>query len=182
MDPILPIATERLLLRPPRPDDAQAIFDRYSSSPEVTRWLSWPRHRDLDETLRFIAWSDQQWIQWPAGPLLILERLADGAEGRLLGATGLAFTAPARASTGYLLAPDAWGQGLATEALGAMVSLAPALGVRYLAAFCQAHHVASAHVLEKCNFTRCALLRRHTEFPNAVPGERLDVLQFERVF
>ena len=34
--------TERLVLRRPRPADAQAIFARYSSDPEVTRLLGWP--------------------------------------------------------------------------------------------------------------------------------------------
>jgi RimJ/RimL family protein N-acetyltransferase len=50
-------------------------------------------------------------------------------DGTLLGSTGLAFETAHRASTGFVLARDAWGAGMATEALAAMVSIAPAHGV-----------------------------------------------------
>ena len=33
------VETERLVLRRPRADDAEAIFERYASDPEVTRYL-----------------------------------------------------------------------------------------------------------------------------------------------
>jgi RimJ/RimL family protein N-acetyltransferase len=177
----LPIPTPRLLLRRPRLADADAIFARYSSDPEVTRWLRWPAHREIEETRRFIAWADQQWMEWPAGPLLILEKLDDGREGRLLGAAGLGFSTPDRASAGYLLARDAWRHGYATEALEAVVRLAAQLKVRYLVAFCQAGNTASIHVLLKCGFERAARLEQHSVFPSAASGKRLDVLQFERL-
>ena len=37
------IETERLCLRPPEPEDADAIHRRYSSDPEVVRFLAWGR-------------------------------------------------------------------------------------------------------------------------------------------
>ena len=171
--------TPRLFLRRPVAADAPAIFRRYASDPAATRWLSWPRHSTLDETLRFIDWSDSEWARWPVGPLLVFERDRCD-ESRMLGATGLCFTSPTLASTGYVLAPDAWGRGYATEILCAVVSLAGACGLLRLEALCQAGHTASVHVLEKCGFIRVALLPRHLEFPNAAPGERLDVLKFAR--
>ena len=59
--------TARLLLRKPAPADAEAIFRRYSSDPEVTRYLSWPNHNSVRDTQAFIAWSDSEWQRWPAG-------------------------------------------------------------------------------------------------------------------
>jgi ribosomal-protein-alanine N-acetyltransferase len=41
------IETERLVLRRPSADDGEAVFTRYASDPEVTRYVSWPRHRSL---------------------------------------------------------------------------------------------------------------------------------------
>ena len=70
-------------------------------------------HSSVDEAQGFIAFSDGQWAQWPAGPYLIVSR----ADGTLVGSTGLAFETPSRAQTGYVLAKDAWGLGFATEAL-----------------------------------------------------------------
>ncbi|MFI4946852.1 MAG: GNAT family N-acetyltransferase, partial [Burkholderiales bacterium] len=38
------------MLRRPQPDDAETIFARYASDPEVTRYLSFPRHASLENT------------------------------------------------------------------------------------------------------------------------------------
>ena len=114
------IETARLVLRRPRLDDAAAIFARYASVPEVTHYLSFPRHVSIDQTRAFLDFCDDEWRRWPVGPYLIEHR----HDGRLLGGTGLGFESPWCASTGYLLARDAWGQGFATEALAAMVVVA----------------------------------------------------------
>jgi len=180
MDPLhapARLVTERLVLRRPELRDADAIFSRYASDPEVTRYMSFPTHRSVDDARAFVAFSDAEWERSPAGPFLI-ERRGDG---RLLGGTGLLFETPQRAVTGYLLARDAWGRGYATETLAAVVGLAGALGVRRLFAHCHTAHLASARVLEKCGFEREGILRAHSEFPNLQPGEPLDVLCYARV-
>jgi RimJ/RimL family protein N-acetyltransferase len=166
------IETPRLELRRPQQRDADAIFSRYSSDPDVTRLVGWPMHRSVDDARGFVGYSDGQWAEWPAGPYLICER----GGGALLGGTGLGFETPFRAQTGYVLAKDAWGRGLATEALAAMVGVARALGVRRLYALCHHSHRASARVLEKCDFTREGVLRGYAEFPNLPPVEPQDVL------
>jgi RimJ/RimL family protein N-acetyltransferase len=172
------IETARLVLRRPVPADAEAIFSRYSSDPEVTRFLGWAMHRSLEQTHAFLGFSESEWRRWPAGPYLIEAR--EG--GVLLGGTGLAFETRYRAATGYVLARDAWGAGYASEALRAMVTLATELGIRRLYALCHPDHPASQRVLERCGFAREGVLRRHTEFPNLQPGEPADVLCYARVF
>jgi RimJ/RimL family protein N-acetyltransferase len=172
------IETARLLLRKPVVADAEIIYHRYASDPEVTRFLGWPRHRSVDDTREFLELSQAEWDRWPAGPYLIESR----EDGRLAGGTGLAYETRLRAATGYVLAQDAWGRGYATEALAAIVQVAAELGVRRLYALCHPEHRASSRVLEKCGFTREAMLRRHSEFPNLRPGEPCDVLCYARVF
>ena len=171
------VETERLVLRRPRGADAEAIFARYASDPEVTRYLSFPRHTSLASTRAFLALSDAEWSRWPAGPYLI-ERRDTGA---LVGSTGLSFETEQRAATGYLLARDAWGRGYATEALRAMVEVARDAGVLRLYALCHTGHAASVRVLEKAGFAREGTLRRYFVFPNLSPGEPLDVLCYARV-
>ena len=172
------IETARLVLRKPRAADADAVFSRYTSDPEVTRLLGWPRHVSLEQTRAFLEFSDAEWQRWPAGPYLIESR----ETGQLLGSTGLAFETPFRAETGYVLAKDAWGFGYATEALARVVALAAEVGLRRLHAKCHPEHHASQRILEKCGFAREGLLRRYSELPNLRPGEPSDVLIYARVF
>lgn len=171
------IETPRLMLRKPRPEDAEGILARYASDPDVTRFLSWPRHASLDATRAFLEFSDREWARWPAGPYLVESR----EDGRLLGSTGLAFESPSCASTGYVFAKDAWGKGYATEALGAIVELARGLGLVRLYAVCHIEHSQSRRVLEKCRFARERVLRRHSEFPNLRSGELCDVVSYALV-
>lgn len=171
------IETERLLLRRPKKSDAQAVFHRYASDREVTRYLSWPTHRSVADTLAFLAMSDEEWKRWPAGPYLVLTR-GNGTNATLVGSTGLFYKSPIRAVTGYVFAQDAWGQGYATEALLAMVDVAQKTGVQRLEAICHAGHSPSAHVLEKCGFTREEVRREHFVFPNLKPQKKSDVFSY----
>lgn len=171
------IETARLILRRPNADDAADIFERYASDPDVTRYVGWPRHRAIEDTRGFLAFSDAEWDRWPAGPYLIFDR--EGA--RLLGGTGFAFETPYRAATGYVLARDAWGRGIATEALAAIMDLAPGLGIIRLYALCHTSHAPSFRVLEKSGFEREGILRRAYEFPNLAPGAH-DVFCYSRIF
>lgn len=174
MPPVL--ETARLRLRVPRVSDAPAVF-RYASDPEVTRYLSWPTHQSLEDTHVFLSRCEEDWQRARAFPYLIEWR--DGGE--LVGSTGLMPDAPFRASTGYVIAREAWGQGLATEALGAVLEAAfrrPALW--RVEALCHAAHRASARVMEKCGMQPEGVLRRAVLFPNLSP-EPQDVLVSARV-
>jgi [ribosomal protein S5]-alanine N-acetyltransferase len=165
--------TARLVLRRPRREDAQEIFDRYASDPAVTRYLAWPRHYSLQDSEVFVGFSDGEWQRWGCGPYLAFSR----DDGTLLGSTGLAFETPVVASTGYVFARDAWGRGYATESLHAMIDLATRLGVERLYAICHVDHVASSRVMEKCGMMREGVLPRHTVFPNLGPFP-IDVLSY----
>ena len=161
MNAPVPILTDRLILRPPVAADADSIF-RMASSVAVTKYVGWPRHTTIQDTLDFLAFSDSEWKRWPAGPLVIESRAA----GALIGSSGLSFETPYRASTGYVFAEEVWGKGFATEALRAVMRLADGLRVRRLYAHCHILHSASARVLERAGFEREGVLRKFLIFPN----------------
>lgn len=163
------IDTPRLTLIAPHPDDAEAIFERYASDPEVTRYLGWPQHRSIADTRDFLAFSALEWERWPAGPYLIRSR----GDGRLLGGTGLSFKNEHTVITGYVLAKDSWGQGYASEALAAMIDLARQIGVMRVEALCHPEHRASWRILEKAGFLRDRA-SVESEFPNLAPGVQQD--------
>jgi RimJ/RimL family protein N-acetyltransferase len=158
------LETARLVLRKPTLADAEAVFQRYASDREVTKFLSWRRHQSIEETRAFLECSEREWTQWASGAYLIESREPAG----LLGSTGLHFESTMIAITGYVLAKDAWGYGYATEALSAIVELARTLGVRSLRASCHVENIASMRVLEKCGFVR-EKPDHYVTFPNLGP-------------
>ena len=168
--------TPRLALRPPRHDDAAAVF-RLASMPEVTRFVGWPTHTALSDTEAFLSFSQAEWMKWPVGPLLITSK----RDGGILGSTGLAFETSYRASTGFVLAKDAWGSGFASEALTAVVAIAGALSVRRLYALCHVQHEKSARVLERCGFLREGTLHKYAVFPNLGVPEPQDVYCYAQI-
>jgi [ribosomal protein S5]-alanine N-acetyltransferase len=135
---------------------------RYAGDAEVTRFVGWPRHASIHDTAAFVDFSASEWARWPVGPLLIESR----SDGSLLGSTGLAFETPTQASTGYVLARDAWGFGYASEALAAVLALAKPLAMTRLYALCHPSHSASIRVLERGGFFREGLLSTQHIFPN----------------
>lgn len=167
------IQTKRLLLRKPEIDDAEDIFKRYAADPRIGRYIAWPIHKSVEDTIAFLEFSDSAWERDPAGPYLIFS-----GEGLLVGSTGLDFAEETMVTTGYVLAVDAWGRGIATEATVAMRDLAKQLGVRRFGAFCHPEHTASARVLQKCGLDFDGTLSKHCEFPNLAPGVLQDVVAY----
>ena len=74
------------------------------------------------------------------------------------------------AELGFLLRPDCWGRGLASEAVGAVIQHGfDALGLTRLAAAVQTANLAAARVLEKNRF-----LRIENRTVSIASGERRD--------
>ena len=53
------LETERLLLRPFLPDDAEAMFRNWASDPEVTKFLTWPPHASVEVSRAVLA----EWVR-----------------------------------------------------------------------------------------------------------------------
>lgn len=172
------IETQSLIFRRPRREDAEAIFARYASDPEVTRFLGWPRHKNIGDSLAFIEMSDTGWSGFPVGSYLIESR----ETGELLGSSGLVFETVLRASLGYVFARDAWGKGYATETALAMKEIGRMAGLIRLYAFCHVENIRSARVLEKSGFLLEGTLRKQYDFPNIGEGGPGDVHVYGMVY
>ena len=108
------VRTDRLLLRGWREDDL-APFAAMNADPRVTEHLSGALTRE--ESDAFVAWIVEAWATRGYGQWA-MERLDTGG---FIGFTGLSapsFEAPftPAVEVGWRLAPDAWGNGFATEA------------------------------------------------------------------
>jgi RimJ/RimL family protein N-acetyltransferase len=65
--------TARLMLRPIAPADAPDIF-RYASDVETTRFMNFPRHRDMAEAEAFAQRCVQCWQNGSAFPWAVIAR------------------------------------------------------------------------------------------------------------
>ena len=52
------LKTKRLVLRPLSLDDAQAMYDNWASDPQVTRFMNWPTHENIEVTRAILA----EWV------------------------------------------------------------------------------------------------------------------------
>lgn len=155
--------TARLLLRRPRPDDAEAIFAAYASDGEVTRFLTWRPHRDVDETRAFLAVCDDDWRGGRVFPYLICDSSNGDAA---LGMIDVRIDGH-RASYGYVLARSAWGRGFTPEALRCLVDWSLAQPrIERAWAFCDIDNRPSARVMEKAGLRFEGILHRWFVHPN----------------
>ena len=121
MAPVGEIVTERLSLRPFRADDLPA-FVAYRGHPDVARYQSWDTTYSMADAERFLA--SQQGVRLGAPGACVQLAAIDRLSGRLCGDCAVRVIAdqPATAEVGVTFAPERQGSGLATEALGAVVT------------------------------------------------------------
>jgi RimJ/RimL family protein N-acetyltransferase len=160
--PLTTLTSERLTLRPPRPEDAEAIFRGYATDPQVARFVLWTPHQSIAETEEFLAHFLEHGTEADNYPWVIT-RSSDAV---LIGAIHLRVEPP-RAELGFNLARDQWGRGYGTEVVRAAIGFGLGLGgVSRVQAVCHVDNKASARVLEKAGMKREARLHRYLLFPN----------------
>ena len=108
------LETENLILRPFKDGDVDDYFG-VLDSPEVRRWLHIPESLDRSDAWQQMAWFVGQWELRGTGHWALEEKKS----GQFVGRAGL--HRPERhdwpgVEVGWLLHPDYWGRGYATEA------------------------------------------------------------------
>jgi RimJ/RimL family protein N-acetyltransferase len=145
--PEYPIRTRRLLLRPYRPGDTDAVY-AYHRLPETARYLeNEPMSRAEAKALvtRRVGSSTLAGVGEVLNLVVELARTR-----RLVGDCVLFWCGEGQAEVGYVLHPDHWGHGYATEAVGALLRLGfEDLGLHRIGARCDARNTASARVMER---------------------------------
>jgi RimJ/RimL family protein N-acetyltransferase len=143
-------------------DDANAIFAEYAQDPDVTKYLTWRPHPEIETLKVFLqqAVADLQagrryfWVI----TLKNFDRAVGMIEARVDGH---------RFDFGYVLSKRCWGNGYMPEALRPIVDWALQQKEIYrIWAFCDVDNRASARVLEKIGMQREGVLRRWIVHPN----------------
>jgi RimJ/RimL family protein N-acetyltransferase len=155
------LTTSRLLLRKPRAEDASLIFATYAQDPEVTRYLTFRPHRDVNDARAAVERFLEGWQSGKSYCLLIFRR--DSEE--LVGA--ISAREDQGINLGYLVARPYWRHGFMSEALGAIVEWAFAQPhVFRVWAVCDIENEASARLLERNGFHQEGILRKWSLHPN----------------
>lgn len=141
------LETERLILRKMRVGDEEDMY-AYARQSEVTRYLLWSPHPDIHYTrdyLRYLAtrYATGSFYDWA----IVLK-----SSGRMIGTCGFtAFDCPHDAAEiGYVLNPDYRGQGIAPEAVRAVLTFGfERLALHRIEARFMQGNEASLRVMEK---------------------------------
>ncbi|WP_189078780.1 GNAT family N-acetyltransferase [Mangrovihabitans endophyticus] len=153
-----PLTTSRLVLREFVHDDHAAVH-AYASDPDVAKFIDWGPNTPAETTF----FLDMVIAAASASPRIRYALAAEHA-GAVIGAVELRVEEAAhrRGSMGYVFARPTWGQGLATEAAGAVLGFAfDHLGLHKVSATCDPHNSGSVRVLEKIGMSREGHLRDH---------------------
>lgn len=152
------LETERILLRPFREDDSEAMFRNWAGDPEVCRYLTWGPHESADVSRQICAlWASQSddpaFYQWaivpkalgePVGSISVVRSNDDIAE----------------AEVGYCIGRRWWGQGFTPEALRAVVRyLITEVGMNRVSAKHDVNNPNSGRVMRKAGMTKEGVLR-----------------------
>ena len=167
--PPLTFATSRLVARPPRADDAEAVFASYANDPAITRYLSWHAYERVAPLAIFLRECAAHWEKGD-GPFAWLLCLK-GTDSPI-GSIGVTLEG-GKAMFGYVLAKKFWHRGLAAEALTFLVDWSLAQPAIHRAwAFCDTENPASVRVMEKAGLVREGVLRRWHVCPTLGPEPR----------
>lgn len=162
------LRTDRLLLRPYRMADVDAVFE-YGKDPEWGRYLDVPQpytRRSAEADVARAVLADPE-----KAPIWAIVH-----ENRVVGGISLTVYGPGAAEMGYSLTRSLWGQGLMTEAVTAILAFGfEKAGLARIQASTDVRNAASWRVMEKVGMTRTGIARQN----RLHRGTRVDDVLYE---
>jgi len=155
----LPLETGRLILRRFKPNDAEYMFKNWATDYEVSKFLSWNPHKDLNETKRIVdSWLNDyvknNCYNWAI-------ELKDF--GNIIGQICVVSLSEKYYSceVEYSLGRLFWGKGIMTEALKAVIGyLFNEIGMNRIEAKHNTLNPASGKVMQKSGMKHEGILRQ----------------------
>lgn len=156
------LKTERLTLRPWRPDDLDDFY-AYASVDGVGQMAGWTPHKDKKESRKILDLFIEGKITF-----------AVEYEGKVIGSLGIeeydeaelpAYREKTGRELGYVLSKAYWGRGLMPEAVNAVIRyLFDTLELDFLVCGHFTDNEQSKRVQEKCGFRHVKLIRYETRY------------------
>ncbi|MFE0026124.1 GNAT family N-acetyltransferase [Amycolatopsis sp. NPDC059021] len=172
--PDYPITTERLLLRPFRPEDLDAL-NSFQSRADVARYLYWGPRSRAESAAALAKRVHSSTLSGEGQLLAVAVELA--STGQLIGDLNLEYLSAEhrQGEIGFVFHPDHHGKGLAAEAATELLRLGfEDLGLHRIRGRCDGRNTASAALMERLGMRKEAHLREN----EMVKGEWTDELVF----
>ena len=156
------IESERLIFERLRYEFAEEIFFAYASKPEATQFVSWPTHNRVEETREYLKYAVAAWNLGTDYSFALRLRQTN----QLIGSIGC-INENGKVQFGYIISPNFWNQGLATEACKIFLPRLCALkNVFKVWMFTDVDNIASQRVLIKSGLVEEARLSLWFRFIN----------------
>ena len=159
------LETERLILRRLTETDAEAVYGNWASDPEVTRFLTWPTHTDVEVTRHVIGswlplYAKKDYYHWG----ITLKENGDVPIGTI---HGLVNDDLESVQIGYCLGRAWWHQGIMSEAAKAVIDFFfDTVGANSVCSYHDPNNPHSGMVMKHCGMkyegTRRAADRNNT--------------------
>lgn len=152
------IETDRLILRQFRIEDAEDMYNNWATDAEVTRFLTWSPHPDINFTKGLLEdwiarYSELTSYNW------VIELKETGAVVGNISVVKLNEKIEA-ADIGYCMGKAWWGRGIMPEALKAVIAyLFEEVGLNRVAACHDVNNPKSGRVMQKAGMTKEGVLR-----------------------
>lgn len=145
------IETERLILRRMKVSDAKDMYE-YSHLSEVTEYLLWAPHEDLEYTKNYLKQIEAAYKTDDFHDFGVVLK----SNNKFIGTCGFSNLDMAnfKGEVGYVLNPEYWGMGIAVEAVNAILRLGfDKMGLNRIEAKYMVDNIRSRKVMEKCGMT-----------------------------
>lgn len=157
MIPPTQLESPRLLLRKSSVVDAEDIFRNYAADENVTHFLPWEPHVDIQVTRRFLQQCNENWQRGTDFAYVIIHPERNEV-------IGMISMRPKghNVEFGFVLARPYWGQGLTAEGLSTLCDWCLSQPeIWRVEAYCDIDNKASARVMVKAGMEREGLLRKY---------------------
>lgn len=156
------ITTKRLILRKFKIKDAESMFKNWASDPEVTKYLSWPYHKELSTTRKIINNYLEEYKNYEVYNWAIVPK----EYGEVIGSITVVEMSneKERCEIGYCISKSYWNQGITTEALNAVIDyLINKIGFKRVQAKHNSENKASGKVMFKAGMEYEGRLRKYNK-------------------
>lgn len=169
------LITNRILLRPPRHDDMQEVFE-YASNDEAAKYLTWKAFRHVSEAEQYVCSSVLAWRVGARSRVWFIELRNTG---KVIGSLRLKRDG-STADIGYIINPEYQRIRLASEAILAMLTWLATTDTKTVEAIVDMKNDASCGLLGSLGFSIKSVLRSHVVHPN-IDSRPRDCLHFEKI-
>lgn len=152
------IETPRLILRKARMEDAEPMLRNWANDTEVTKFLTWPTHGNIEVTKKLLeswvgSYQRDDYYQW----MIVLKEINEPIGSIMASTMGRAQSA----HIGYCIGKPWWHQGIMSETLKAVMDfLFDEVGYHRIESLHDPNNPNSGGVMKKCGMKYEGTLRQ----------------------